>query len=171
MLSRLIEISLEHRFVVCALAFVCAILGFSALTRLPIDAFPDTTPVQVQVNTVASPLTPEEIEQQVTIPLELKISGIPNLINVRSVSKFGFSQIVATFSDAADLYLSRQLVLERIQSADLPDGVGSPQLGPIATGLGEVFHYSLRANDNTRTLTELRELHDWVIKPALLQVP
>lgn len=170
MLARLIEISLEHRFVICAIAVVCALFGLSSLSKLPIDAFPDTTPVQVQVNTVAPALTPEEIEQQVTNPLEWKVSGIPKLVNVRSVSKFGFSQIVATFSDEADLYLSRQLVLERIQAADLPEGVGAPQLGPIATGLGEVFHYALRAKEGSRSLTELRELHDWVIKPALLQV-
>ena len=171
MLSRLIEVSLKHRLIVCLLAVIFTLFGLFSLSRLPIDAFPDTTPVQVQINTVAPALTPEEMEQQVTIPLEWKIAGIPHLINVRSVSKFGFSQIVATFSEGTDIYLSRQLVTERIQAAKLPDGVGVPQLGPIATGLGEVFHYALRSKKGTHSLTELRELHDWVIKPALFQVP
>ena len=170
MLNRIIELSLENRLLVSVLVLICAILGTISLFNLPIDAFPDTTPVQVQVNAAAPALSPEEVEQQITIPLELQVSGLPGLINVRSVSKFGFSQIVATFSDDSDLYLARQLVAERIQSADIPEGVETPRLGPISTGLGEVFHYLLRSKTGEHSLTDLRELHDWVIKPALAQV-
>jgi cobalt-zinc-cadmium resistance protein CzcA len=171
MLNRIIELSLQNRLLVCALALICVVLGAISLSRLPIDAFPDTTPVQVQVNAEAPALSPEEVEQQVTVPLELQVSGLPGLVNVRSISKFGFSQIVATFSDKTDLYLARQLVAERIQGVELPNGLKQPRLGPISTGLGEVFHYSLRSQSKEHSLSDLRELHDWVIKPALMQVP
>jgi len=170
MLSRLIEISLHHRLLVCLLAALLAALGAAALLQLPIDAFPDTTPIQVQINTIAPALSPEEVEQQITLPVELAVSGLPGLQNVRSVSKFGFSQVVATFDDAAGIYLARQLVSERLASVELPEGIARPQLGPIATGLGEVFHYVVTSDDPDRSLTELRELHDWVVKPELRRV-
>ena len=137
---------------------------------LPVDAFPDTTPVQVQINTVAPALNPEEIEQQITLPIELSIGGLPGLNNVRSVSKFGFSQVVATFDDETKIIDARQYVFERINSVELPGGIERPQLGPIATGLGEVFHYVLRSDESSRTLEELRTLHDWVVKPELRKV-
>src|SRR5215471_17517099 len=170
MLSRLIEISLHHRLLVCLLAALLAALGAAALLQLPIDAFPDTTPIQVQINTIAPALSPEEVEQQITLPVELAVSGLPGLQNVRSVSKFGFSQVEATFDDAAGIYLARQLVSERLASVELPEGIARPQLGPIATGLGEVFHYVVTSDDPDRSLTELRELHDWVVKPELRRV-
>jgi cobalt-zinc-cadmium resistance protein CzcA len=138
---------------------------------LPVDAFPDTTPVQVQINTSVPSLNPEEAERQITIPVELAISGLPGLQNVRSVSKFGLSQVVATFQDSTSIYLARQLVTERLQSAALPEGSPRPELGPITTGLGEVFHYVVRSNDPKRTLTSLREINDWVVKPQLRKVP
>ena len=126
------------------------------LVQLPIDAFPDTTPVQVQINTVAPALSPEEIEQQITLPVELSIGGLPGLENVRSVSKFGFSQVVATFSDDTRIIDARQYVSERLGTVELPEGVGRPELGPIATGLGEIFHYTIRSTDPDRTIEELR---------------
>lgn len=171
MLNWLIQFSLRNRLLVCLLSAVLVGLGIVAMSRLPIDAFPDTTPVQVQINTVAPSLNPLEIEQQITLPVELAIGGLPGLQNVRSVSKFGFSQVVATFNDSTGIYLARQLVSERISGVELPDGIGRPQLGPIATGLGEVFHYLVTTDNTNRTLTELRELHDWVIKPELRKVP
>jgi len=127
--------------------------------------------VQVQINANVPALSPQEAEQQVTIPVELALGGLPGLQNVRSISKFGLSQVVATFDDRTSIYRARQLISERLQSVDLPAGVPRPQLGPIATGLGEVFHYAVRAKDARRTLTELRELQDWVIKPELRKVP
>ena len=169
MLERLVNLSFEHRPVVLVLAALALFGGVRALVTLPVDAFPDTTPVQVQINTVASELGPEEVERQISFPVETAISGLPGLANVRSVSKFGFSQIVATFEDDTSIYDARQLVLERINSVRLPEGIERPSLGPIATGLGEVFHYVL--SSPTRSLEELRTLHDWVIRPELRRVP
>lgn len=171
MLNWLIQFSLRNRLLICLLSAVLVGLGIAAMSRLPIDAFPDTTPVQVQINTVAPSLNPLEIEQQITLPVELAIGGLPGLQNVRSLSKFGFSQVVATFDDKTGIYLARQLVSERIAGVELPEGIARPQLGPIATGLGEVFHYLVTTDNTNRTLTELRELHDWVIKPELRKVP
>jgi cobalt-zinc-cadmium resistance protein CzcA len=145
--------------------------GVMTLMRIPIDAFPDTTPIQVQVNTVAPALSPEEIEQQITLPVELAIGGLPGLTDVRSISKFGLSQVVAIFSDETRIIDARQYISERLASVELPDGIERPQLGPIATGLGEIFHYTLSSSDPNRTLEELRTMHDWLIKPQLRQVP
>ncbi len=171
MLSRIVEFSLNNRLVVLILAVILCALGVWRLTMLPVDAFPDTTPVQVQINTVAPALNPEEIEQQITLPIELSIGGLPGLVNVRSISKFGFSQVVATFDDSTDIVDARQYVFERINAVELPEGIERPQLGPIATGLGEIFHYVVRSSDPNRTLEELRTIHDWVIKPELRKVP
>lgn len=171
MLNWLITLSLKNRLLVCLLAMALLIVGGRSLSVLPIDAFPDTTPVQVQINTTAAALNPQEAEAQITIPVELAIGGLPGLQNVRSISKFGFSQVVATFDDRTDIFRARQLISERLQAVELPDGIQRPQLGPIATGLGEVFHYVVRSSEGKRTPTELRELQDWVIKPQLRKVP
>ncbi len=170
-LERLIAGSLENRLLV-VVAFVGLIaIGLWTLSRTPVDAFPDTTPVQVQINTVAPALNPEEIERQITLPVELSVGGLPGLTNVRSVSKFGFSQVVATFDDSTSITDARQYVSERLAGVELPRGIERPQLGPIATGLGEVFHYVVSSEDPNRTLHELRTLHDWVVKPELRKVP
>ncbi|MBM4026419.1 MAG: efflux RND transporter permease subunit, partial [Planctomycetes bacterium] len=171
MLNWIIDFSLNNRFLICLLAVALVVVGGWALSVLPIDAFPDTTPVQVQINTTVPSLNPEETEAQITLPVELALGGLPGLQNVRSISKFGFSQVVATFDDRTDIFKARQLVMERLQAVELPGGVARPQLGPIATGLGEVFHYVVRSDDPNRTLTELREIHDWVVKPQLRNVP
>jgi len=170
MLSWIITVSLRHRLIVVLVSAVLVVLGAGAVARLSIDAFPDTTPVQVQINTEARALNPLEVEQQITQFVELSISGLPGLENVRSVSKFGFSQVVATFDDDIGTYLARQLVSEKLASVELPEGIDRPQLGPIATGLGEVFHYLVTSDDPNRTLTSLRELQDWVVKPELRKV-
>ena len=170
MLARLVEHSLKNRLLIVMLFVVIGCLGIWRLSILPVDAFPDTTPVQVQINTVAPSLNPEEIEQQITLPIELSIGGLPGLVNVRSVSKFGFSQVVATFDDTTDIKDARQYVFERINSIELPEDIARPQLGPIATGLGEVFHYVVRTDNPGRTLEQLRTIHDWVIKPELRKV-
>ncbi len=171
MLARLVAFSLKNRLVVLLVTAVLIVAGLWRLTMLPVDAFPDTTPVQVQINTVASSLNPQEIEQQITLPIELSVGGLPGLSHVRSVSKFGFSQVVATFDDGTDITDARQYVFERINGVELPEGIERPQLGPIATGLGEVFHYAVASDNPERTLEELRTLHDWVVKPELRKVP
>jgi cobalt-zinc-cadmium resistance protein CzcA len=170
MLNWLITTSLKNRLLVAVLAALLILVGGKSLLQLPIDAFPDTTPVQVQINTTVPAFNAEEAEAQITIPVELAIGGLPGLNNIRSVSKFGLSQVVATFGDDTSIFRARQLITERLQSVELPPGIQRPQLGPISTGLGEVFHYVVRSDDPNRTLTELRELQDWVVKPELRKV-
>lgn len=169
MLNYVITWSLHHRLVVILGWLGVAVVGAVALTQLPLDAFPDTTPVQVQINTVAPALSPLEVERQLTAPVEQAISGLPGLTEVRSVSKFGFSQVTVIFEDSADLYQSRQRVMERLQGVELPPGLERPQLGPVATGLGEVFHYLVTGKD--KTLAELRTAQDWIVKPQLRSLP
>jgi heavy metal efflux system protein len=168
MLEKIIDLSLRHRLVVLLATLAAAVAGVIAFRRLPIDAFPDTTPVQVQVNTVAPSLSALEIERQITAPLEQSISGLPRLVELRSLTRFGLSQLTLVFEDGTDIYLARQVVSERLQSAELPAGIPRPQLGPVATGLGEVFHYTLASE--TLSLAELRTLQDWVVKPQLRSV-
>src|SRR5438477_10263684 len=122
MLNWIIDVSLRHRFLVIVAALALAVGGTLSMRYLDIDAFPDTTPVQVQINTVAPALGPEEIEQQITFPVEQVISGLPRLQQVRSVSKFGLSQVVVTFDDGTDIYFARQLVHERPGTVELPAG-------------------------------------------------
>lgn len=169
MLTRLIDLCLRYRPIVLLATAVLVLVGLFSLARLPFDAFPDTTPVQVQVNTSAPALSPLEMERQITFPVEQAISGLPGLTEVRSISKFGFSQVTAIFDDDTDIYLARQVVSERLAAAELPEGVGWPALGPVATGLGEVFQYVLHSD--TLSAQELRTLHHWVIRPQMVQVP
>ncbi|HEX3728078.1 MAG TPA: CusA/CzcA family heavy metal efflux RND transporter [Pirellulales bacterium] len=171
MLNRIIQFSLEQRLLMVVLAGVLVVSGVVALRQLPIDAFPDTTPVMVQVNTIAPSLGPGDIEMMITYPLEQVIAGLPGLQEVRSLSKTGLSQITTVFAPGTDILRARQLVGERIASAELPEmtGVTKPTLGPIATGLGEVYHYLVTSDRHD--LTELRVLHHWLIKSQLRTVP
>lgn len=183
MLNWIIDFSLKNRFLVILGALAFAVAGGIALSHLDIDAFPDTTPVQVQVNTNAPSLGPEEVEQQITFPIEQVLGGLPRLAKengLRSVSKFGLSQVVVTFEDGTDIYFARQLVNERLGTVELPPGIERPKLGPVSTGLGEVFHYVVtlkgwdfsQASEAERVekLTYLRTIQDWVIKPKLRTV-
>ncbi len=169
MLNALIEISLRYRGVVLLAAAILVAAGLVSFKHLPFDAYPDTTPVQVAVNTVAPALSPLEVERQITFPIEQAVSGMPGLTEVRSISKFGFSQITALFEDGTDVYLARQVVGERLGAVELPEGVGRPSLGPVSTGLGEVFQYIVESD--TLSPRELRTLHHWVVRPQMLQVP
>ncbi|HXG11064.1 MAG TPA: efflux RND transporter permease subunit [Gemmataceae bacterium] len=168
MLHWIIDLSLRHRLLVILATAALALVGAISLRHLDIDAFPDTTPVQVQINTVAPALGPEEVERQITFPIEQVISGLPRLQQVRSISKFGLSQVVVTFEDGTDIYFARQLINERLATAQLPPGIDRPKMGPVSTGLGEVFHYIVTGKGND--LTELRTIHDWVIRPQLRTV-
>jgi len=169
MLERIIGWSLAHRFAVIAMTLLLAAVGALSLQRLPIDAFPDTTPVQVQVNTVAPALGPSEIESQVTVPVERAIGGLPGLVELRSISKFGLSQVTVVFKDGTDVYFARQVVAERLQGVELPPQFGRPEMGPVATGLGEIYHYVVTGRG--RTLQELTTIQEWEIKPRLATVP
>jgi cobalt-zinc-cadmium resistance protein CzcA len=169
MLNKLIQFSLDNRFVVLLLAVLLVVAGVNSAERLPLDAFPDTTPNQVQINTVAPALSPEEIERLITYPVELSLGGLKGLEEVRSVSKFGLSQVVAIFGDNIDIYFARQQINERIGEVQLPPGIARPTMGPVATGLGEVYHYYITSD--VYDLTELRTIQDWVIRPRLRRVP
>ncbi|QDU59916.1 Cobalt-zinc-cadmium resistance protein CzcA [Planctomycetes bacterium Pan216] len=181
MLSRLIDLSLRHRAVVILATLVMIAIGFYALRGLNVDAFPDTTPIQVQINTIAPSLSPEEVERQITFPVEQAISGLPGLVDLRSISKFGLSQVVVIFEDATDIYFARQLISERLSTVSLPEEIERPQMGPVSTGLGEVFHYvlvpdgvdvtNLSDAQRVKQLTDLRTTHDWIVKPQLRSVP
>jgi len=180
MLNRIIEFSVRRRSVVLLATTLLVVIGAWAALRLPIDAVPDITNVQVQINTAVPALAPEEIEQQVTFPIENRMAGLPGMTEFRSLSKVGLSQVTMVFRDDADIYRTRQLVSERLQSVleDLPPGL-TPRLSPVATGLGEIFYYTLdytRASTNrpaTRRdqLMELRALHEALVKPLLRQTP
>ncbi len=160
--------SLRHRPVVVMAWLLLAVVGMISWSRLPLDAFPDTTPVQVQVNTTASALTPEEVERQITWPVEQVLSGLPALAEVRSISRFGLSQVTLVFEDGSDIWRARQVVAERLGTVELPAGVERPQIGPVATGLGEVFHYVVRGEG--ASASELRTAQDWILKPQLRSV-
>ncbi|TAH39489.1 MAG: efflux RND transporter permease subunit [Planctomycetota bacterium] len=168
MLARIIQLSLSHRLVVVLAWVGVALAGVLAFRRLPIDAFPDTTPVQVQINTVAPALAPLEIERQATALVELAIGGLPGLAEVRSLSRFGLSQVTVTFEDGTDIWLARQVVAERLGGVELPAGIERPQMGPVATGLGEVFHYLVTGEG--ASLSELRTAHDWIVRSQLRSV-
>lgn len=169
MLSFVIDWSLRHRLLVIAATLGIVAAGLYALSRLPIDAFPDTTPVMVQINTVAPAYSPLEIEELVTAPIERTLAGLPRLREMRSVSKFGFGQVNVVLDEGTSIYLARQMVAERLATVELPEGVGRPEMGPISTGLGEILHYAVHSQ--TRGLDELTTLHDYEIRPQLQSVP
>ncbi|WP_349256341.1 CusA/CzcA family heavy metal efflux RND transporter [Sphingomonas sp.] len=179
MLERIVSAAIRYRWLVLgAIALLCAI-GIWSFQRLPIDATPDITNVQVQINSEAPGFSPLEAEQRVTFPVETAIAGLPGLQYTRSLSRYGLSQVTAVFADGTDIYFARQLINERLQIARsrLPEGV-NPEMGPIATGLGEILMYTLEAVPNARkadgqpyTAEDLRTLQDWVIRPQLRNTP
>ena len=179
MLNRIISFSLEHRWLVLLIAAAIAALGVYNFNRLPIDAVPDITNVQVQINTEAPGYSPLESEQRITFPVETAMAGLPQLDYTRSVSRYGLSQVTVVFKDGTDIYLARQLVNERLGEAKerLPDGI-EPAMGPIATGLGEIFMYTV-SNKNTdgnvpndmHNAMSLRTIQDWIVRPQLRQTP
>jgi cobalt-zinc-cadmium resistance protein CzcA len=179
MLERIIAASIRLRWSVLAAAVLLCALGIWSFQSLPIDATPDITNVQVQINSEATGFSPQEAEQRVTFPVETAIAGLPGLDYTRSVSRYGLSQVTAVFKDGTDIYFARQLINERLQTArdQLPQGV-APEMGPIATGLGEIFMYTLEAAPNARkpdgtpySAEDLRTLQDWVIRPQLRNTP
>jgi cobalt-zinc-cadmium resistance protein CzcA len=171
MLTRIIHTAIDFRWSVIAASVVIALLGYISLINLNIDAFPDTTPVQVQVNTVAPALVATEIENLVTFPIEQAMGGMPGLSNVRSISQFGLSQVTLTFEDGTDIYRARNFIQERLNAIEFPAGIPRPTLGPVATGLGEVLHYHVKAKEpGSASLTDLRLTQDWSIRRELKSV-
>ncbi|HKP98258.1 MAG TPA: CusA/CzcA family heavy metal efflux RND transporter [Fibrobacteria bacterium] len=172
MLNAILSFSVRRRLLVALGAAVLAGAGILSVRRIPIDAFPDVTNVQVQVLATAGGMSPPEVEKLVTRPIEVELAGLPRLTEVRSVSKIGLSAITVAFEDGVDDYFARQLVAEKLQGVreDLPHGV-DVELGPITTGLGEVFQYTLVSRDGRCDATELRTLQDYVVRPILRTVP
>ncbi len=178
MFERIIRFAIEHRWLVMLAVLGMAALGVFSYQKLPIDAVPDITNVQVQINTKAPGYSPLETEQRVTYPIETVMAGLPGLEQTRSLSRYGLSQVTVIFKDGTDIYFARQLVNERIQSArgQMPAGV-EPNIGPISTGLGEIYLWTVESqpgakkpNGEPYTATDLREIQDWVIKPQLRNV-
>jgi len=172
-LRSIIGFVLKQRLLILGLTALLIGIGIWSALRLPIDAVPDVTNVQVQINTNAAALPPTEVERQVTLPVELAMFGLPHLEEIRSISKFGLSQVTVVFEEGTDIYFARQQVQERLQQAreEIPEGYGTPEMGPISTGLGEVFQYSIEADASSGIdATELRTLQDWVVAPQLRAV-
>jgi cobalt-zinc-cadmium resistance protein CzcA len=178
-LERIIGASIAHRWLMMSLTLVLVAVGIWSFTKLPIDATPDITNVQVQINTAAPGYSPLETEQRITYPVETVMAGLPRMEQARSLSRYGLSQVTVVFEDGTDIYFARQQVAERLQQvkSQIPEGL-DPQLGPISTGLGEIFMYTIDADPKARkpdgsayTATDLRTLQDWVIRPQLRNVP
>lgn len=179
MIDALLRFSIARRWLVMFLVILVAALGAWNYQRLPIDAVPDITNVQVQINTQASGYSPLEIEQRITFLVETAIAGLPHVEYTRSLSRYGLSQVTVVFEDGTDIYFARNLINERLQQAksQMPSGI-EPQMGPVATGLGEIFLYTVHADPQSRQpngepydATALRTLQDWIIRPQLRQVP
>jgi cobalt-zinc-cadmium resistance protein CzcA len=179
MFEKIIRFAIEQRWLVLLMVLGMAALGVYNYQKLPIDAVPDITNVQVQINTAAPGYSPLEAEQRITYPIETVMAGLPGLQQTRSLSRYGLSQVTVIFEDGTDIYFARQLVNERIQQArgKLPAGA-EPGMGPISTGLGEIFMWTvgasegaLKADGTPYTPTDLREIQDWIIKPQLRNVP
>ncbi|MGH9388209.1 MAG: efflux RND transporter permease subunit, partial [Vicinamibacteria bacterium] len=171
MLRRLLDFSLENRPLVLIASAFLVVGGFYSLTQLPIDAVPDITNVQVQILTKAPALGPVEMEQFVTYPIEAAMNGLPNLVEIRSVSRYGLSAVTVVFQDGVNVYVARQLVSERLSQAReaIPPGFGNPEMGPVSTGLGEVYMFTVEGEGLSPM--ERRTLLDWDIAPRLRAVP
>lgn len=170
-MKRLIDFSLDNRVVVISVWGLIAVFGVYSMLRLPIDAVPDVTNVQVQILTTAAGLAPQEVESFVTFPVEMAMSGVPNVEEVRSVSKFGLSVVTVVFHEGTDIYWARQLIGERLIEAReaIPEAYGAPEMGPISTGLGEIYQFEVVGAHHSPM--ELRSILDWHIAPQLRTVP
>ena len=179
MLERFLHFSIKHRVFVILAALAMAVLGAYNFQILPIDAVPDITNVQVQINTKARGFTPLEVEKRITFPIETAIAGTPKLSYTRSISRYGLSQVTVVFEDNTDIYFARQLINARLQEVkgNLPVGV-NPIMGPIATGLGEIFMWTVNQKEGFKkpdgssySPTELKTIQDWIIRPQLRNIP
>ncbi|HRD51319.1 MAG TPA: efflux RND transporter permease subunit [Flavobacteriales bacterium] len=176
MIERIIRYSIQHKLVIGIGTLVLIALGIRAITRLPVDAVPDITNNQVQVITIAPTLATLEVEQFVSYPIEQSLGNLPEVHELRSISRFGVSQVTVVFDDAFDTYLARQLVNERLQliRSDLPPGVEQPYLAPLSTGLGEVYQYVVHTKpgyEGKYDAMQLREVQDWIIARRLMGTP
>ncbi|MBA4407840.1 MAG: CusA/CzcA family heavy metal efflux RND transporter [Bacteroidota bacterium] len=167
MLNQIITFSVRQKFVALSLVLLMAVAGYFSLIQLPINSLPDVTPIQVLVITKAGRFSPFDVEKLVSYPIETAMNGLPKVKQVRSTSQFALSAVTIEFDEGTDIYFARQMVSQRLQSisSDLPPDVSAPQLGPISTALGEIYQYAVRGE--SKSLTELREIQDWIIAPQL----
>ncbi|MFQ5677098.1 MAG: efflux RND transporter permease subunit, partial [bacterium] len=171
MINKIIELAMRQRLLVVLFALIILGGGYIAFKQLPIDAFPDVSPVLVQIFTESEGLSPEEVEKLVTYPIEVAMNGLPGITRVQSISTFGLSVVSIYFKDGVDIYFARQLVFERLEAArgEIPEGMGEPEMGPITTGLGQVYQYIVEGEGYDPM--ELRNIQDWIMKFQLRTVP
>ncbi|GET23050.1 efflux RND transporter permease subunit [Prolixibacter denitrificans] len=174
MIDKIINISLKNRIIILLLAIAVGALGYWSYKNVPIDAFPDVTPPMVQIFTSSPGLSPVDVETQISYPVEISMYGLPNVERVQSTSIFGLSRVNVYFEEGTEIYFARRLVMERLLKAkeSIPEGLGTPELGPLTTGLGQVLMYSLEVDkDTSYSLMEMRTVQDWIIKPRMRTIP
>jgi len=176
MLNRIINLSIKNKLITILLTLFIAGFGVFAILKIPLGAVPDITNNQVQVITTSTSLSTQDVEQFITYPVELEMSNLPGVTEIRSISKFGLSVVTIVFEDKLGTYLPRQLIAEKIKaaSANIPEGFGTPEMGPITTGLGEIYQYVLDTRpgyEDKYSIMELRTIQDWVVKRQLSGIP
>ena len=176
MLDKIIHFSINNKFIIGLMTLFLIIWGVWSASKLPIDAVPDITNNQVQIITLCPTLAGQEVEQLVTFPIEQSIANLPDLEETRSISRFGLSVITVVFDDDVNIYFARQLISERLKEAtdQIPQGIGTPELGPVSTGLGEVYQYILhpkKGSENKYSAMDLRSMQDWIVARQLNGTP
>ncbi|MBK7800074.1 MAG: CusA/CzcA family heavy metal efflux RND transporter [Saprospiraceae bacterium] len=176
MLDKIIAFSIHNKFIIGLMTFALIIWGVWSAGKLPIDALPDITNNQVQIITLCPTLAGQEVEQLVTYPIEQSVANLPDLVELRSISRFGLSVITAVFDDKVDIYFARQLINEKLKEAEekIPEGIGTPELAPVSTGLGEVYQYIIhpkKGSENIYTAMDLRTMQDWIVARQLYGTP
>ena len=176
MLDKIIAFSIHNKFIIGLMTFALIIWGVWSAGKLPIDALPDITNNQVQIITLCPTLAGQEVEQLVTYPIEQSVANLPDLVELRSISRFGLSVITAVFDDKVDIYFARQLINEKLKEAEekIPEGIGTPELAPVSTGLGEVYQYIIhpkKGSENKYTAMDLRTMQDWIVARQLYGTP
>lgn len=176
MLDNIIKFSIKNKLIIGVMTLLLIIWGVWSATKLPIDAQPDITNNQVQVITLCPTLAGQEVEQLVTFPVEQSIVNLPDVEEIRSISRFGLSVVTVVFKDEVDIYFARQLVNEKLKEAEeqIPEGVGTPELSPVSTGLGEVYQYILhpkKGSEDKYTAMDLRTMQDWIVARQLYGTP
>ena len=170
MLDKIIHFSINNKFIIGLFILVLVIVGSYSLYTLPIDALPDITNNQVQIITSSPTLATQEVEQFITYPIEQSVKSIPNVVELRSISRFGLSVVTVVFEEDVDIYWARAQITERIKEAEntIPKGVGTPEMSPVSTGLGEIYQYVVfpkKGHEEKYNATDLRTIQDWIIKP------
>src|SRR5690606_20089132 len=176
MLDNIIAFSIKNKLVIGFFTLILILWGGWSATKLPIDALPDITNNQVQIITLSPTLATQEVEQFITYPIEKSLANLPDLIEMRSISRFGLSVITVVFEEEVDIYFARQLISEKLKEAEeeLPSGLGRPELGPVSTGLGEIYQYALHPKEGSEdkySAMELRTMQDWIIARQLYGTP